>query len=96
MSALAVVVPCDTTKDQGWLKVYGLQACDAERLDAYVAGLAADASFTKINFVRDSHQKIKSILIPLKSISQKDIVDHILARFVACVGHGVKKLEGLQ
>lgn len=92
MSVLVALIPSDKEPDKSWLKIYNLDACESGALEQFVATLQADGSkVEKVNYVKNTGSKIKSIVVSLKQDAEI-MLPHIMARFMAVTGHGFKRI----
>lgn len=92
MSVLVALIPSDKEPEKKWLKIYNLDACEAENLEKFVSMLESDTSkIEKVNYVKNTGSKIKSIVVSLKTDADK-IFPHIMARFMSITGQGFKRI----
>ena len=92
MSVLVALIPSEKEPEKKWLKIYNLDACEGSSLETFVSALESDGSkVEKVNYVKTTGSKIKSIVVSLKTDADK-IFPHIMARFMAITGQGFKRI----
>lgn len=93
MSVLVALIPSDKEPEKKWLKVYNLDNCDAESLEKFVSDMKADQTeVEKVNYVKNSGNKIRSIVVSLRNNNTDKLLPHIMARFMAVTGQGFKRI----
>ena len=74
------------------MKIYNLDACEGANLEEFVSALESDTSkIDKVNYVKTTGSKIKSIVVSLKTDADK-VLPHIMARFMSITGQGFKRI----